>query len=98
MIKSGRTIITTPGHARPLLDESFPCRRVDIAAISAQSGIVAVGDEDVSEVTGNETGMPASADHIIVIESGDGRNSEDLSKIFIDCDTADQGVRWLAQY
>ena len=98
MIKSGRTIIVTPGNALPLMLESFPVRRVDIFAITGQSGIVAVGDEDISEVTGNETGIPISAGELVTITSFDGRLTMDLSQIFIDCDTADQGVRWLAQY
>lgn len=90
MIESGRTIVRTPGKPVPLSIIPKQVLRLSIYALTDNSDVIAVGDKKVSEVSGNENGMPLDAKDIAVFED------EDMNQIFIDAGTANQGVRWLA--
>lgn len=97
-IKGGRQIVITPGTRVPLLDQPFFVDRVDIFAFHDNAGaddgekIVAVGDRTVSQASGSENGAPLFPREFITL------HMIDMSTIYIDAATANNGVRWLAEF
>lgn len=90
MTNPGRTIVPVIGEPVPLVIDSITPRRVYVYAITGQTGTIAVGNKNVSQVSGNENGLPLQADDFIIFEN------EDMSQIYIDSSVANEGVRWLA--
>lgn len=87
----------TPGTRVPLIDHPRFVDRVDIFALEGNSGagnlaIVAVGDRTVSQASGSESGTPLFPGDPVTF------HRLDLSTIFIDARTANNGVRWLAEF
>lgn len=98
-IKGGRQIVITPGTRVPLLDQPFVVDRVDIFALEGNSGagdlaIVAVGDRTVSQASGSENGTPLYPQPPESITL----HAIDMATIYIDARTANNGVRWLAEF
>lgn len=89
-IVSGRTIVKTAGKAVPLTIDSLKVRRIDVFALTNQSGTIAIGDKDISQLTGNENGLP------LLTKEAWTELELDLSEVYIDSDADGDGVRWLA--
>lgn len=90
-ILDGRQVVATPGTAVALSDTPLEVLRVDIIALSTNTGIVALGTRNVSQVVGSETGFSLSANEIVSL------TNIDLSTVWIDAAVADEGVRWGAE-
>jgi len=90
VITSGRTIVPEIGKPVPLVIDTFTPLKVYIYAITGQTGFIAVGDKNVSQVSSDRSGLPLQADDFIMFEN------EDMSLIYIDSSVVDEGIRWLA--
>lgn len=87
---TGRILVVEVGKPVPLSIGPKQVARVDIFALTTNTKTVAIGDETVSEVAGNESGLPLSATDYVTY------TDVDLSEWFIDAKVAGEGVRWLA--
>lgn len=94
MIISGRTIVTEPGKPVALAVDGRTVFHLIIFADEANTNttIIAVGDKNVSQVSGNHSGLPLRTNEHYPIPT----DFIDLSEIYIDSSAADEGVRWVA--
>jgi hypothetical protein len=89
MIRTGSASVAVPGTPEGLLPEGHQdeVQAVQITALPGNAGIVWVGGEDVTE----GEGTPLQAWDSTTLDG-----SIELAEIFIDADTADDGVSFTA--
>lgn len=85
---SGRTTVSTLGFPRSLADRETPVSSVDIFALAANTGVVAIGDASVREQASQYSGWPLYAGECLSFKN------IDLADIWVDVAVADEGVRW----
>ena len=92
---NARVIVLIPGKAVPLCDYSKPVKTVTIAAFPDNTNVVYVGGPSVRARIGEQNGLPVNG----------GTRPDmwtwpdvDLSAIWIDAVTANEGVSFLAWY
>lgn len=85
-ILNGQETVAVVGTAEPLATASTPIISVTVKALHGNTGMVYVGNEDVTSATGYvlDAGEPVSID------------IDDLADVYIDVDVAGEGVSWIA--
>jgi hypothetical protein len=86
---SGTKTVTTAGIPERLLDQPYGVVRLDITALSGNSGTVYVGDRNVSSTHGQELVVTSSIGDTITL-------TEDPYRVWVDVATNGEGVKWLA--
>lgn len=86
-INNNQKTVTAAGTAEKLSATSVPCSQVTIKSLSTNSGIVYVGNADVSSTTGYEL---AAANSEVTIPI------DDASKVYVDVASNGEGVSWIA--
>jgi hypothetical protein len=90
---NARVIVLTPGQSVPLSDQPLVVRSVTVAAIPGNANVVYLGGSNVRARVGEQNALP--------INGGTRPDmwtwvDVDLSQIWIDAVTANEGVTWLA--
>ena len=86
---SGTKTVTTASFPERLLDQPFGVVKLDITALSGNSGTVYVGDRNVSSTHGQELVVTGSIGDTITL-------TDDPFNIWLDVGTNGDGVKWLA--
>jgi hypothetical protein len=96
--RSGSKTIPTPGQAERLVTEPTFCPNIRLFAIGSNTTAVYIGDSRVVAVggAGKTRGTPLLAtggrgDYIVL-------HNVDLSTVWLDAETEDEGVEWGPSY
>lgn len=85
-IAQGRKTVTNSGTPEALAGVATPCKRVDVQALSTNTGVVVVGGAGVVAAAGTRTGVALEAKQVYSF------SIDDLSKIYIDATVNTEGV------
>lgn len=86
---SGTKTVTTAGIPERLLDQPYGVVKLDITALNTNSGLVYVGDRNVSSTQGHELAVTSSSGDTITL-------TDDPYNVWLDVETNGGGVKWLA--
>ncbi len=89
VLLSGQRLVSTAGSAESLVSSSRRVKRVQIVALSTNTGQVYVGGSDVATTTNGGLGASGS----IALEA---EGWMDLKDIYVDADTDGEGVDFYA--
>jgi len=87
-VVDGRQVVTTAGTRVKFAD--VPCERVDITALSSNTGIVVIGAVTCVAAAGTRRGTPLVANQAYSIEI------DNLNKLYIDSTVSGEGVSYTA--
>ena len=87
MAMSGQTTVTTAG-TEVQLNANQACRSVVIKALTANTGIMYVGNNG-SNAVASTTGYPLSASEYVVLEI------KNLNNVYVDATVNGEGVAWI---
>jgi hypothetical protein len=82
----GSKVVTTAGTRVQLFATSTPCRKIDLCANLANTGVIVVGSSTVIASAGTRRGFPLSAGDFYMFEI------DDASKVYIDSTVNGEGV------
>jgi hypothetical protein len=88
-IRDGRKVVATAGTAERLVASNTSCRKVEITALAENTGYVVVGDSTVVASAGTRRGLPISSGTTLTVYV------EDLYTLFLDVETAGEGVSFI---
>lgn len=89
ILATGRKTVTAVGVPERISDLDLPLAgRVDITALSSNTGVIHVGLRDTSAVTGQENGWRLAALDVATFES------QQLYDVWIDATVAGEGIHW----
>ena len=91
--RNARVVVSTPGKAIPLCDYSMPVKTVTVAALAANTTAIAIGGASVLARAGEMNGLPMNGGTRPDMWTW---TDVDLSTIWIDAITANEGVSYLA--
>ena len=89
MLYSGTKTVTTAGYPERLVDAPAGLLKMDITALSGNTGIVYVGDTNVSSTRGQELAVTSSRPDVITL-------SDDPFNVWLDVSVNGEGVKWQA--
>lgn len=90
---NSRVIVFEPGTAVPLYNVSMPVKTVTVAALSGNTTAIHIGGANVRARAGEANGLPMSGGTRPDMWTW---TDVDLSQIYIDAITAEEGVSFLA--
>lgn len=93
-VVSGNKSVTTAGTQVQLVSVDTPVLSVKVHALSGNSGVIYVGDENVSSTTGVPLAAGSSEEIIFVRKEGDLPGN--LKDVWVDAATNGDGVAFLA--
>ena len=89
-VRSGIKTVTTAGTRVQLSSTWAQCTEVALTALQANTGVIAIGDNNVVALAGSERGMTINAAQTEYV------HNINLSSIYIDSTVNGEGVSWVA--
>lgn len=89
-MRAGNKLITAAGFREPLSVTTLPASKLFIQAIATNTTLVFVGDVAVMAASVSPAGIGLDASDLLILEN------VDLSQVYIDARTANEGISWLA--
>ena len=87
-ISDGRKTVAAPGTPEALSPVLLPCSRVDVQALSTNTGVVVVGGATVVAAAGTRRGVALAANQVFSF------SIDNLAKVFLDVTVAGEGVSY----